>query len=87
MAIFYADLSYELLEETPSYPEQEMINELAGIFGIYFGFSIMSLVPLCLYAFRSFRQIFSRNRSINFTNETEYHLIMSALFFQDRIIF
>ena len=33
--VFYPDLSYESIEETESYPFKEMINELAGISGLY----------------------------------------------------
>lgn len=33
--VFYTDLSYETIEESESYPFQEMINEIAGICNLY----------------------------------------------------
>jgi hypothetical protein len=63
--VFYNDLSYELLDETPAYPLEEMINELAGIFGLYFGFSIISLAPLFHLAYGKVLRTFPR---VNFQN-------------------
>ncbi len=45
-SIFYNEPLFEMVEETFAYPLIEMINELVGIFGLYFGFSVISLAPL-----------------------------------------
>lgn len=59
MRVIFLDLSYEVLEETVAYPFQEMVNELAGIFGLYFGFSVISVAYLFQIAFRNLWQNFS----------------------------
>lgn len=40
-----------MFEETEAYPLEEMVNELTGIFGLYFGFSVLSLASLCNFVF------------------------------------
>lgn len=57
-------MAFELLNETEAYPIEEMINELAGVFGIYFGFSVISLGPLFQLAIKSLFRT-ENNNSIN----------------------
>ncbi len=42
--VAYGDLTTSEVIEEESYPLNEMINELVGVFTIYFGFSVLSLV-------------------------------------------
>lgn len=59
------DLSYEMVEETETYPIEEMINELVGIFGLYFGFSVISMTPLFQLAWRKFwRKLSARKTNV-----------------------
>lgn len=46
MEIYYSDLSYRVSTEEEEYPLKEMMNEWMGIAGIYFGFSLLSLVGI-----------------------------------------
>lgn len=65
MQVFYTDLSYESIEETESYPKQEMINELAGITGLYFGFSLVSLASYFRTLIDKFRSLSSQEATDN----------------------
>lgn len=49
--------------ETEAYPLEEMINEIAGIFGLYFGFSVTSLVPLLYLAMQNLNRMKLRRTS------------------------
>ena len=44
--IYYSELSYRVSTEEEEYPLKEMMNEWMGIAGIYFGFSLLSLVGM-----------------------------------------
>ena len=55
--IFYEDLSYDVLVEEDAYPLEEMINEMAGVFGIYFGFSMLSIATMLHCCFKRVNKI------------------------------
>lgn len=44
--VYYSDLSYRVVTEEEAYPLKEMINEMAGITGLYFGFSFLSIITM-----------------------------------------
>lgn len=46
LQLIYADLATQYVEESESYPFAEMINELAGIAGFFFGISVLSFLAL-----------------------------------------
>lgn len=66
----FTDMSYDLLEETAAYPLQEMVNELTGIFGLYFGVSVVSLARLLKLALGYLRRILVHKKKarMNSTN-------------------
>lgn len=64
LRVFYTALSYEIVVETEAYPLEEMVNELAGIFGLYFGFSVTSIVPMFCLAMHNLRRMTHRRTSL-----------------------
>ncbi len=65
-------MSYELLEETAAYPFEEMANELLGIIGLYFDFTMLSFVSIFYVAFNTVRRkVCHSKNSVDLDNETE----------------
>lgn len=52
VGLYYHDLSVTYFVETEVYPLSEMLNELTGIIGLYFGFSMLTVAALCAMAFK-----------------------------------
>lgn len=44
--VFYESFMVSSIEEIEAYPLSEMLNELAGIFGLFFGFSVITVAVL-----------------------------------------
>lgn len=42
----FSNLQMEVIREEEIYPFEEMINEWAGVFGLYFGVTLLSAVEL-----------------------------------------
>lgn len=73
MKVFYPDLTYEILEDIETYPIEEMLNELAGICGLYFGVSLLSLASLIHLAMR--KVTWQRSNSIKLERSIKYALV------------
>lgn len=58
--------------ETEAYPFEEMINELAGIFGLYFGFSVTSLAPIFFVAVEKLRKRTAGRKSMDLATAMKY---------------
>lgn len=74
MKVFHTDLSYESVEETESYPLEEMINELAGVCGLYFGFSVISIASF----FRGMIEKFRRTHPQQATEDLEMSIRLKS---------
>lgn len=71
--IIFSDLSYVEMEEKDSYPLEEMINELAGVVSLYFGFSVASLA---MFVCKSLRRImYGRKMAKVEFNSSNVHVI------------
>lgn len=66
--VYYGDLSYRIMTEFEAYPLILMLNDMTGIFNLYFGFSMLSMSILLQTAWRfqtKFKKTLSVSRSVN----------------------
>lgn len=63
VSVFYVDLKYDVIVENQAYPIGEMFNELAGIVGLYFGFSVLTIANLLQTAVQRVQKISDKRRS------------------------
>lgn len=75
LRVFYAALSYESIVETEAYPLEEMVNELVGIIGLYFGYSVTSVAPLCYLVVQKLYLSNSQSNSINLETKNKYFVL------------
>lgn len=55
-SVFYRDFSVTNIVEVEAYPFTEMLNELAGIAGLYFEFSIVTIAVLLATGIQMFQK-------------------------------
>lgn len=55
--VYYRKLGYRQYSEDEQYPLSEMLNELAGIIGFYFGISFISLAAVFYQCERRIRRL------------------------------
>lgn len=68
-----------MLEEAEAYPKEEMYNELAGIFGLYFGFSVISLASLFHHTLKKVKTFFKRKFNAGTSNGIRYTVFENFL--------
>lgn len=61
--IYFEDLSYDVIEQTPLYETWALIGNLGGTFGFFLGMSLITLLEFLDFTFRRILNLFQVKRN------------------------
>ncbi|KAL9982334.1 hypothetical protein ACROYT_G004364 [Oculina patagonica] len=66
--IYFEDLSYDIIEQTPLYEIWALIGNLGGTFGLFLGMSLLTVLEFLDFIFGRISQMFHKNRKARTVN-------------------
>ncbi|XP_078356458.1 acid-sensing ion channel 1A-like [Oculina patagonica] len=66
--IYFEDLSYDIIEQTPLYEIWALIGNLGGTFGLFLGMSLLTLLEFLDFTFRRMSCLFQGKRNTRAIN-------------------
>ncbi|KAL9982333.1 hypothetical protein ACROYT_G004363 [Oculina patagonica] len=66
--IYFEDLSYDIIEQTPLYEIWALIGNLGGTFGVFLGMSLLTLLEFLDFILRRISHLFHRKRKTKAVN-------------------
>ncbi|XP_078372764.1 acid-sensing ion channel 3-like [Oculina patagonica] len=66
--IYFEDLSYNIIEQTPLFEIWALIGNLGGTFGLFLGMSFLTLLEFLDFTFRKISYLFHRQRNTRIIN-------------------